>query len=254
MFKRLMRGLAPPRLAIVPFSGPVLKRGIDSYMRLFKALEENPGIRGVMLEVESPGGSATSAECLYHRLRRLGRKKPLYCYALLAASGGYMAAAAAKKIYAPSTALVGSIGVLSVKPVLRGLMERAGVGLEVMKKGAMKDMTLFHRPSTEEEKKSLDAIHEEIYQRFIELVCEARGLDATRVREIATGELFSASRALEFSLIDGVMDMDSAMDELYRETGVKPGRAIILKPRKPLLRRMMSEAVGAFADELYWRV
>jgi protease-4 len=162
---------------------------IDEYLGLFRVLEENRRIKGVMLEMESPGGSSTASECLFHRLKRLNEKKPLYCYALMAASGGYMAAAAARKIYASSTALVGSIGVLSVKPVLREFMEKVGVNLEVMKKGAMKDMTLFHRESTEEERRSWEALHEEIYARFIDLVAGARALEREKVAAIASGEL-----------------------------------------------------------------
>jgi len=254
MFKRLFSKMVSPRLAHVPFSGPIFRHGIEGYLRLFKALEESTNIRGVMLEIESPGGSATAAEYLYERLKRINNKKPLYCYALMAASGGYMAAVAARKIYVPSTAVVGSIGVLSVKPVLRELLGRAGVSLEVMKKGSMKDMTLFHRESTAEEKRSMDALHEHIYERFIELVAGARGIEASRVREIATGELFSAPRARELTLIDGIMDMDSAMDELYREAGVKPGRVVSLRPRKPFMRRVFADAATSIADEFYWRL
>jgi protease-4 len=239
------------RLAVVPYSGAISKRSIDEYLGLFKALEEASSIKGVMLEIESPGGSATASELLYERLRRLNEKKPLYCYALMAASGGYMAAVAARKIYAPSTAVVGSIGVLSVKPVIRELMERFGVRLEVMKKGSMKDMTLFHRESTEEEKKSWDALHEAIYERFIGMVSEKRGIDKEKVREIATGELFISEKAKGLGLIDGVMDYESALGELSRETGVKMRRTIIVKPKRPLLRRMMREAAGTLHDE-FW--
>jgi protease-4 len=254
MLKCALRAIIPSRLAIVPLSGTIIRRSIDEHLRLFKALEENEGFKGVMLELESPGGSAAASECLHDRLRRLNAKKPLYCYALMAASGGYMAASAARKVYAPSTAVVGSIGVLSLKPVVRELMERMGIGLEVMKKGAMKDMSLFHRESTEEEKKSWEALHQDIYERFIEMVAEARGMERERVRELATGEVFSARRAVELSLIDGVRDFDSAMEELFAETGVKPGRAVVIRPKKPFIKRVLSEAAGTFADETWSRL
>jgi protease-4 len=253
MLKWMIRRMPLERVAVVPFSGPIFKRNIDEYLGLFRVLEENRRIKGVMLEMESPGGSSTASECLFHRLKRLNEKKPLYCYALMAASGGYMAAAAARKIYASSTALVGSIGVLSVKPVLREFMEKVGVNLEVMKKGAMKDMTLFHRESTEEERRSWEALHEEIYARFIDLVAGARALEREKVAALASGELFSARRALDLGLIDGVMDYDAAMEELYGETGVKPGKAVTVRPRKPFFKRIVSQSATAVADELWWR-
>jgi protease-4 len=253
MFKRLLAKLPVERMAVVPLSGPIFSRTIEQYAGLFQGLERSGNIKGVMLEIESPGGSAVASEYLYDRLKRLNEKKPLYCYALMAASGGYMAAAAARKIYAPSTGLVGSIGVLSIKPVVRGLMERAGISLEVMKKGAMKDMTLFHRESTEEERRVLESLQEDIYERFIEMVSTARSMPREKVRELATGELFSGRRAGTLGLIDGVRDYQDALEELSRETGVSPLKTMTLRPRKRLLKRVMTEAAGALADELWWR-
>lgn len=250
MLRRLVSKIPLQRLAVVPFSGAIHKRGVEDYLRLFRALEEARNIRGVLLEMESPGGGATASELLFERLRRINEKKPLYCYALMAASGGYMAAVAARKIYAPATGLIGSIGVLSVKPVVKDLMDRFGIRLEVMKKGEMKDMTLFHRESTEQERRSWDAIHEAIYERFMDLVARARGLDPGRVRELATGEIFSAARARELGLIDEVADYETAMEDLSRETGVKRRRAVTIRPRKPLMKRLMAEAASGFSEEL----
>jgi len=254
MIKKILSYLPLGRLAIVPFSGTITKKDIDDYIRLFKALEDMKNIKGVLFEIESPGGSATQSECLYERLKRLNDKKPLYCYAHLAASGGYMAALGARKIYAPSTAVIGSIGVISIKPVLRELMERFGIKIEVMKKGQLKDMTLFHRESTEEEKQKWDSLNEAIYRRFIEIVSERRALSIEAVRGLATGELFVAGTAKELGLIDGIMDIDSAIEELSKETGVRKEKTITIKPRKPLMRRLFSEASSALADELIKRI
>jgi protease-4 len=248
MFKR--KG----RVAVVSLNGPIFRKNIDEQMAMLRAVEKNRIFKGVMLELESPGGSATASEVLYHRLKRLAAQKPLYCYALMAASGGYMAALAAKRIYVPSTAIVGSIGVLSVKPVIRDLMERIGVGVEVTKRGSMKDMTLFHRESTEEERRSMEALHEEIYEQFIRLVSEARGMTPEQVRGLATGEVFSGIRAVELGLADTVADFDTAMDELYRETGVKPGREVHLRPRRPLLKWVMDRATRAMVEDFWWRM
>lgn len=242
------------RLAIVPFSGILSRRSIDEYMLIFKYLEEAKNIKGVILELECPGGSATASEMLFYRLKRLNDKKPLYCYAIMAASGGYMAAIGARKIYSPATALIGSIGVLSMKPVFKDFMERFGIRLEVMKKGAMKDMSLFHRDSTEDEKKSWDAINEAIYERFIEIVSDRRMIQKDRVKEFATGELFNALKAKEMGLIDGISDFDSFLEKLSEETGVKKERVITIKPRKPFLKRMALESAQIFYDELYRRM
>lgn len=240
------------RLVVVPYSGAIIKKSVDDYLRLLRALEISKSVKGVMLEIDSPGGSATVSEMLFDRLKRLDDKKPLYCYALMAASGGYMSAIAARKIFAPATGMIGSIGVISIKPVIGELMQRFGVKLEVMKKGSMKDMTLFHRESTEEEKKSWDALHTAIYERFIEMVAEKRKMDADKVRTLATGELFSAARAKELGLIDEVADFETALEALSAETGVKRQRTVTMRPRRPFLRRIASEAAASIHDEL-WR-
>ncbi len=254
MIRRLSSKLPLQRIAVVPFSGTISRKGIDEYLGLFKALEEAKNIKGVMVEMESPGGTAVASEILFDRLRRLNDKKPLYCYVLLAASGGYMAALGARKICAPSTALIGSIGVISVKPVLRELMEKSGIRLEVMKKGAMKDMSLFHRESTEEERRSMEAINEAVYARFIDLVSERRGIGADEVRALATGELFTAARARELGLIDRVLDYDSFLDELSSEAGVKSQRAVTVRPRRSFFRWLLSETVEAVAEGLSRRL
>lgn len=254
MFRWLASKVPMGRLVVVPFSGAIIKKHVDDYLRLLRTLEAAKNVKGVMLEIDSPGGSATASEMLFDRLKRLNGIKPLYCYALMAASGGYMSAIAARKIFAPTTAVIGSIGVLSVKPVLGQLMERIGVKLEVMKKGEMKDMTLFHRESTEKEKESWEALHSAIYERFIEMVSLERGIDAGKIRQLATGELFSAARAKELGLIDEVADFDTALDALSEETGVKRRRTITLKPRRPLIRRITSETAASLSDELYNRL
>jgi len=251
MFQWLTNRLPVGRLAIVPFAGAILSRTVEPYLRLFKAIEYSRYIKGVLFQIESPGGSASSSEMLYYSIKSLDTKKPVYCYVLMAASGGFMAACGARRISAPPTALMGSIGVLSVKPVLRDFMERFGMRLEVMKKGINKDMTLFHRESTEEEKKKMDALHEDIYQRFIGIVAEGRRLSHERVSEIATGELFTARMSLELGLIDEMSDYESFLDKLAAEAGVKKERAVILRPRKPFLYRIMGESASIAIEELY---
>ncbi|MBI5026332.1 MAG: signal peptide peptidase SppA [Nitrospirae bacterium] len=254
MFKWLSRRLPIGRIAIVPFSGVLSTKTVEPYLRLLKAIEYSKYIKGGIFQIESPGGNAYASEMLYFSLKRLSEKKPVYCYLLMAASGGYMAVCGAEKIFAPPTALIGSIGVLTIKPVLKDIMERLGIRLEVMKKGENKDMTLFHRDSTEEEKKKIDTLQEAIYQRFIEIVAEARRLEKSKVLELATGELYSSRASLEHSLIDRICDFDSVLDEMSRETGIKKEKAIILKPRKPLFQRMAGETISVAVEEIYGRL
>lgn len=228
------------KLVILPLSGVIGSRTLERFYHILKHIEQNAKIKGVLLQVESPGGSATASEMLYERISAISSRKPLYAYCLMAASGAYMASLAAKRIYAPHTAAVGSIGVISVKPVAKELMERIGVGLEVLKKGRMKDMSLFDRRFTEEERASLDELNEGIYERFISIVAERRKISLEKARGLATGELFSAKRAVAEGLIDGIRGFDEGLEELARETGVKKERAFLISPRKSVFRRLLS--------------
>jgi protease-4 len=163
-------------IAILPVSGVIGPRTLEVYYGILKAVERDRRVRGALLLVESPGGGATASEMLHERIAAVSAKKPVYAYCMLAASGGYMAALAARKLYAPHTAAVGSIGVLSLKPVMKELLDKIGLDLEVLKKGKMKDMGLFHRGFTDEERESMDALNGAVYERFVGLVAERRGM------------------------------------------------------------------------------
>lgn len=247
------RRLPGGKIAIVPFSGAIFMKSAEAYINIIKMLEKSKKIRGVLLRMDSHGGGATASEMFYLALRRLSKVKPLYCYTIFAASGGYMASCAANKIFAPSTGVIGSIGIISLKPVLKEIMSRVGIGLEITKKGSHKDMSLFHRESTEEERLKMDALNEDIYQRFIEIVSEGRNMDREKVLALATGELFSAKKGLELGLIDRICDFEDAIDLISEETKVSKERVVWIKPRKPLLSRFMGQSIGVFLDDLLGR-
>jgi len=122
-----------------------------------------------------------------------------------------------------------------------------------MKKGIHKDMSFFHRESTEEERLKMDVLHEDIYQRFIEIVSEGRGMDKEKVLPLATGELFSAKKGLELGLIDRICDFEDVLDTISEETGVSKEKVVWIKPRKPILTRFMGQAAAAITDEIFGR-
>ncbi|MEK6692426.1 MAG: signal peptide peptidase SppA [Nitrospirota bacterium] len=247
-FKRRMPG---GKIAILPFAGTIFMRAAEPYINIVRVLEKAKGIKGVILRMESHGGGAAASEMLYHALKRLSKAKPLYCYAIFAASGGYMACCGAKRIFAPASGIVGSIGVISMKPVFKEIMGRMGIGFEITKKGVHKDMSFFHRESTEEERLKMDALHEDIYQRFVEIVSEGRGMSREKILPLATGELFSAKKGLELGLIDRMCDFEDALDSMSEETGVSKEKVIWVKPRRPLLSRFMGQAAAALTDEVF---
>src|SRR3990170_3017398 len=159
------------------------------------------------------GGPRIAVLAIYRALRHLSARKPTLAYIRGSGlSGGYLIACGASKVVALPTALVGSIGVILVRPVVQELMERIGVKMVITKEGRLKDMFQPFREPTAEEQEKVQALTSEIYEWFVDAVATSRRLDPEVVREYATGEMFSATKAREMGLIDELGDWETALD------------------------------------------
>src|SRR3990170_2511704 len=188
-----------PRIAVLEISGAigVQVRGPEM-VRTIKALTEDGRVRGVVIEIDSPGGSAPVSDAIFRALRKLSARKPTVAFVMSGAlSGGYLIACAATKIVALPTSLVGSIGVIFMRPVVQELMEKVGVKMVMTHEGRLKGMFQPWREPTPEEQEKMQALTEEYYSWFIDAVATARRLEPEAVREYATGEVFPAAKARE---------------------------------------------------------
>jgi protease-4 len=228
--------------------GPVI-RGPE-YVRTLSALARDPRIRSVVLDIDSPGGAASVADSIHRALRHLSARKPTVAFIRGAGlSGGYLAACGATKIVALPTALVGSIGVIMVRPVVQELMQRVGVKMVVTKEGRLKDMFQPFREPTDEEQEKVQALMEEVYGWFVDAVATSRNLEPAVVREYATGEMFTARRGKEIGLIDELGDWETALD-MASELGRVPRRLQYVRPRRPLLERVLARGGASVAASL----
>ncbi|MBI4311886.1 MAG: signal peptide peptidase SppA [Chloroflexi bacterium] len=206
---------------------------------LLDQVERSPRIGAVLLDIDSPGGGAAASEDIYFKVMRLRKKKPVVAYIRgMGASGGYMAACAASKIVALPGSLVGSIGVISMRPVLVQLMERLGVGVSINKSSPLKDMGAFYRPSTPDEEARLQAIVDELYVQFVERVAAGRGMTADQARQYATGEVFTGAKAKEMGLVDQVGDYDDAVD-MAASLGNTPRKTAHIRPPRSMRMRLL---------------
>ena len=208
-------GLIPRnRLAVMELPG-VLGGGprLTSYVRVLEALRNSRRVRGVVLEIDSPGGLVTASDYLTLACSRLASQKPLVAFIRgMGTSGAYQVASAAHKIVALPSALVGSIGVISLRPLIPGLLEKMGVRFSVAKGGRLKDMGAFWREPTGEEQEKEQELVLEYYESFVRSVAQGRKLAVERVKEIATGEPFTARKAQELGLVDELGDLERALD------------------------------------------
>jgi protease IV len=166
------------------------------------------------------------------------------------ASGSYMAACAATKVLAVPMAIVGSIGVISMRPMLYELLDKIGVRMEVTKAGRLKDMFSNFREPTAEEKQKEQALLDAFYERFVEIVAEARHMAPESVREIATGEIYTAGQAKELGLIDELGDLDAALDLAQSLSGVSERKVTYVKPHRGLRDRLLANTATGMMEVL----
>ena len=223
---------------------------ITEYMKLLSQANFSKRIQAVLLDIDSPGGTVGGSEALYYMLRRVAKKKPVVAYIRgMGASGAYLLCCTASKIVSLPSALVGSIGVLYVRPALQNLLEKAGVGLTIYKGGQYKDMTGFWRNPTEEENEKFDRMIAEVHEMFALSVAEGRNLDDERMKELATGEAFTGFRAKKLGLVDELGDFYLALDIAAELGGVKPN-PIWIRPKRGLLERFAGRFGRSMASGL----
>jgi protease-4 len=238
-----------PRIAVLEITGGigVQVRG-PAMVRTIRALKEDKRIRAVVVDVDSGGGSAPVSDAIYTELRRLSERKPTIAFVMSSAlSGGYLIAAACRKIVAVPTSLVGSIGVIMTRPVVQELMEKLGVKMVMTHKGDLKAMFQPWREPSEAEQQRVNALTDEYYDWFVDAVATARGMNAKTVREYATGEMFTAAKAKEIGLIDELGDFDAAVD-IACEMSRTPRRLQYVRPRRPLLDRLIARGGASMAQ------
>lgn len=180
-------------------------------------LASDPGNKGIILDINSPGGTVYEADELYLALleyRETG--KPVYAYfESMAASGGYYIACAATDIIANRNTLTGSIGVIAGQSLdLTGLMEKYGVKSETIHAGKNKNMGNYNEPMTDEQRAILQSIADECYEQFTDIVAKARNMKIEKVQELADGRVYTAKQALNAGLVDSIGTFEDAEKQM----------------------------------------
>ena len=175
-------------LALVPYRGVIRERSVEPFVRLLKALRTKRRVKGVVLDISSGGGEQIASVDFYLAVKRLDQVKPVFAsIGSIGASGAYLAALGARRIFAYPDSSVGSIGVVFSHIALRELFNRLGVNLELLHAGRHKDAFQGYRPLTEEERTKLTAVIEHGYESFVQTVARERKRPLEEIRALATG-------------------------------------------------------------------
>jgi protease IV len=179
------------------------------------------GAKAVIISIDSPGGTVAGSEALYAGIRRLAEKKPVVAVVEgISASGSYIVAIAADRIFAPRNAIVGSIGVIFQYPNVSELLKRVGVAVEEIKSTPLKAAPNGYEPTSPEAKAAIRGLVEDSYGWFKGLVRERRSLDDAKLNVVADGRVFTAHQALPLNLIDEIGDERAARAWLAKNKGV----------------------------------
>ena len=207
-------------------------------------------IKGVLLRVNSPGGSAAASHELYDALKRLAAIKPVYAsMGSVAASGGLMAALAAERILAAPTTITGSIGVKMAIPQVQGLMEKLGLHRESIASGKYKDAASPFRPMTEDERTYLTEIIDDMHKSFVTLVAQARKLPEEKVLAMADGRILTGTKALELGLVDELGGQAEALRQLRAAARVELRTPLLEQPQEGrFLRELLESVLGIKLD------
>ncbi len=206
-----------------PFPLPFLERraGDLSVVQTVRQILADKRAVGVVVYVDSPGGSATAAEKMRTALAQLAAAKPLYIVmGPLAASGGYWVSTPAHKIFAQPTTLTGSIGVLSGKVVTGGLFEKLRIHRQSVNRGEHVRMYSGDDLFTEEERRKVWETIRHIYDLFLERVSHSRKMTPEDVDAIGGGRVWTGWQALENGLVDELGGLEEALRQLREETGL----------------------------------
>lgn len=242
-----------PVVPVLRFSGPIgmatplrpglsLQGSADAMERAFK-LSKLPTVAVV---INSPGGSPVQSSLIFKRLRQLAdeHKKKIYVFCDdVAASGGYYLAVAGDEIYADACSIVGSIGVISGGFGFVEAMEKLGLERRIYTSGTSKSQLDPFKPEKPEDVERLKSILGEIHDAFIGVVKERRGNTITGAdSEVFSGSFWSAPKAQELGLIDGITDLRTKMRELH---GPKVRLRVVPLSRGGLLGMLRKPYVGS---------
>ena len=228
-------------LAHVAFRGTIRERSVEPYLRILKGLRYRRRVKGVLLDVSSGGGESIASMDLYLAVKRLNEIKPVYAsIGSIGASGAYLAALGARRIFAYPESTVGSIGVVMPHLAVRELLARLGIGVELLHVGVHKDAFQGLRPLNDAERGKLLAFAQEGYDLFVQIVAQERKRPLEEVRGLATGEFWTGSRALSLGLVDQLGDREIALEELARAVGVPSRKTIRVVPPRGLFDRIVN--------------
>jgi len=230
------------KVAVISIEGVILE-GEGFVKRQIDQVRRDEDVKAVVLRVNSPGGTVSGADYLYHHLSRLRKERRLpmvVSMGSIAASGGYYVAMAvgtghSDTIFAEPTTWTGSIGVIIPHYDASQLLNQIGVEEDSVMSHPLKGMGSFTRPMTEEERKILQGLVDDSFERFKQIVRSGRSAfnqNPAALDELATGQVFTAQQAVDSGLVDRIGFIEDAIDRAIQLAGLPEDQVRVVRYKR----------------------
>jgi protease-4 len=234
--------LGDDKIAIISIEG-VIMEGDGFVKRQIDRIRNDDNVKAVVIRVDSPGGTVTGSDFIYHHLKKLREEKSLpmvVSMGSMAASGGYYVSMAVgdepNSIYAEPTTTTGSIGVIIPHYDISGLLAKYDVKDDSIASNERKQMLSMTRPMTPEHRELIQGYIDESFERFKEIVESGRPAfkkDEAALDQLATGEIFSADQALKHGLVDKIGFVEDAVDRAIELAKLDKDKVRVVKFKRP---------------------
>jgi protease-4 len=232
-----------PQLAIVYAIGPIASGesqlegaftsetiGSRTIARAMLRAAQRDQVKGVLLRLDSPGGSALASEVIWQAVHTCAQRKPVYIsLGGIAASGGYYIASAGTRVYASPSTILGSIGVVGGKITFGGTYEKLGVSVYRRHRGPIAGMFNSVEPFTKEQRKLIRKSMQNTYDLFLQRIREGRGKQIGNVSDIAQGRVFTGRQAVNNGMIDKTDNLETALADLAKAANLEEGEYDLIR-------------------------
>ncbi len=229
--------------------------GSDTLREAMRTVSNDPHIKAVVIRINSPGGSALASEAMWQAVRRVAKKEPvIISIGNMAASGGYYLACAGDHIFADSSAIVGSIGVVGGKFVMKDLYDKLGISTQSFTRGKNADLFGTDQEFTDPQRKMVRSWMTETYDQFTQRVMTTRGGKISKIEDVAQGRVFIAQQAKELGMVDEIGGLDKAITYAADEAHLPPGYDLRVLPAAKTLMDMLSGNGAAVSSSIHPKI
>lgn len=246
------KGWGKPKIGVLEVKGIIFDS--QEYLLCIREFAQRKDVKGVVVRIESPGGSVGASQEILEELKVLKKLKPVVVsMGNVAASGGLYVALGGNKILALPGTITGSIGVIIEIPNIEKLLKKIGIESETIKSGPYKDTGSIYRPLTPEEKRYLQEKVNIVYEQFVKAISEERKIPIEKVREFADGRFLTGEEAVSLGLIDSLGNFWTAVEMVKSMSNLKEATLIFLPKKKNILEKFLEEKVSIWYELFLFR-